>query len=215
MALKYLDCSHARLKQLLPPLPVCLETLICHDTPLSDISALVACTALKHLDCCGYNLRLIPPLPSSLLTLRISGTRCAYLSPLAVACAVGLRTLCCSDTLVRDLTPLLACKQLGALECDGFEGVNDQVRQLHQVLPDLAISIKGGYEESVLIGEEDDDDCDEEVDEEEAEDEGDGDGCEEGEGDWDALEYEKEDAGWGDGECEGGLYEGNEEFTEF
>ena len=176
-ALKYLDCSCTGISQL-PPLPVRLETLICHNTLLTEISALVACTSLKHLDCHGCDITTIPPLHAGCLeTLKISGTQCFDLSPLA-ACA-GLRSLDCRFTPVRNLLPLLACKQLEVLDFSNFDGVIDQTNQLIQAFPDLDI-----------VAYESDDDDSEEEDEEDAEDGWDDGGEYDGEDydtDWDSL----------------------------
>ena len=166
-ALKYLDCSHTRIKQL-PPLP-CLETLICQATPLSDISVLIGCTSLKHLDFRGG--RIIPPLPASLETLNISGIgglRCLNLSSLAacpglrsldcshtsvkdlspLAACVWLRLLDCSHTPVRNLLPLLACMRLEVLECPDFDGVDEHTSLLLQAWPELNITVNMSYDGS-------------------------------------------------------------------
>ena len=181
-ALKHLNCSRTMIKQL-PPLP-CLEVLICHNTLLSDLSALTVCTALKLLDCRSCGITIVPPLPASLETLRLGGTKCADLSPLA-ACA-GLRALDCTGTPVLDLMPLLWCKRLEVLQCDNFDGINDQARQLLQARPDL----------DIMIGYEDDEDGEEAEDgDEEVVDDGDGYRC--GIRDWDVLDFEMEGYGFG------------------
>ena len=181
-ALKHLNCNRTMIKQL-PPLP-CLEVLICHNTLLSDLSALTVCTALKILDCRSCDITIVPPLPASLETLRLGGTKCADLSPLA-ACA-GLRALDCTGTPVLDLMPLLWCKRLEVLQCDNFDGINDQARQLLQARPDL----------DIMIGYEDDEDGEEAEDgDEEVVDDGDGYRC--GIRDWDVLDFEMEGYGFG------------------
>ena len=153
-SLKYLDCSLTMIKEELPPLPVCLESLICHHTALTDISAVAACTALKHLQCSGCDIAILPALPAGLETLNISGTRCDDLSPLAVCAA--FRRLDCIDTPVQDLMPLLACKQLEVLACPDFDGVADQTNLLLQAHPDLCLGITGS-ENSEDVDEDEDD----------------------------------------------------------
>ena len=139
--LKHMDCSQAWIKQL-PPLPVCLETLICHHAHLTYISAVSASTYLKYLDCSNSGITIIPALydyitPAGLETLLIGGTRCADLSPLA-AC-IGLRSLDCSHTPVRNLLPLMACARLEVLECSFFDSMDDQTNKLLQAFPGLVI----------------------------------------------------------------------------
>ena len=214
-ALKYLDCSLSGIKQL-PPLPASLETLICHSSPLADISALAACTALRQLNCCRCSIAIIPRLPVSLETLNISRNRCIeLLSPLAEC--VGLRSLDCRHTPVRDLAPLaacaalcsldcrytgvvdlmpmLACKRLELLKCSDFCGVNDQASQLRQAHPDLLVRVEDGY-----AGVEE---------EEEGEDDGVGYGWD-GMSDYDGLKYEEmEGHGWADN-GDGGVNDGDE-----
>ena len=142
-ALRHLECNHAK-------------------TRLTDISALSACTALTCLDFCHCSITTLPRLPSSLEILRISNTQCSDLSPL-VACiklcsldcnhtpvrdlapltaCEALRSLCCNYTHVMDLGPLLASKRLEFLECDDFDGIDDQTAQLRLVCPELYVLIR-------------------------------------------------------------------------
>ena len=47
---------------------------------------------------------------------------------------------------MRDLTPLLACRRLAALDCSNFDGRDDQASLLLQAHPGLDIRMHRGYE---------------------------------------------------------------------
>ena len=94
----YADCAWARLGGNLAPFAALtqLEHLDCsQSTGLSDISALIGCTALKYLDCSLTRIQQLPPLP------------------------ISLETLICHNTLLSDISPLVACTALKHLDCHG------------------------------------------------------------------------------------------------
>ena len=117
MALKHLDCSNSGIT-IIPPLPVCLETLRIGGTRCADFSPSAVCIGL-------------------LRCLSCTDTPVQDLSSLATC--IELRSLDCSHTPVRNLLPLLACTQLDVLECRSLEGIDDQTNQLLQAFPGLVI----------------------------------------------------------------------------
>ena len=118
MALKHLDCSNSGIT-IIPPLPVCLETLRIGGTRCADFPPSAVCIGL-------------------LRCLSCTDTPVQDLSPLATC--IGLRWLDCSHTPVRNLLPLLACMHLDVLECRSLEGIDDQTDQLLQAFPGRALS---------------------------------------------------------------------------
>ena len=79
------------------------------------------CQSITLLDLRGFGKSLVhlSGCPSTLQTLRLSGTRVADLSPLE-ACT-RLRALDCDRTKVANLRPLEACTGLRTLSCDNSE----------------------------------------------------------------------------------------------
>ena len=114
-----------------------LERLDCDGSfGLSDISALIACKALKYLQCRLMAVTSLPPLPVSLETLICYGCRslsdisalvaCTSLKHLnCCGCGItiipplpsGLEILNISGTLCTDLSALAACSGLRSLDC--------------------------------------------------------------------------------------------------
>ena len=94
-----------------------LEQLDCRQSyGLTDLSALVACTALKYLDCSRSGVQHLPPLPC-LEALICNNTPLTDISAL-IACT-ALKLLDCNNTPLTDLnlSALAACTALTHLDC--------------------------------------------------------------------------------------------------
>jgi internalin A len=120
--LQHLDCSFTPVSDLSPLVALtALQHLVCWSTQVSDLSPLVALTALQHLDCRNTPVSDLSPLVAltALQHLDCSGTQVSDLSPLVTLTA--LQHLECSGTQVSDLSPLMDLPNLTNIQADSCD----------------------------------------------------------------------------------------------
>lgn len=137
MPLTALDCGTSKVSSLLPLKGMPLATLKCSESLVADLSP-ISGMRLTYLSCSSSKVTDLSPLKGMpLKTLYCDGLSITDLSPLTRMPLVGLRIPRCMG--VRDLSPLLECKDLKSLNALFVPVTASGVAALQKALPNCKI----------------------------------------------------------------------------